>query len=196
MIDKLNRLSGIIHRLKLSRATVDEAITLIHEIKEDLVKMPDLTSYFTPKLALQLIEKYSSLISDVNEKLTKIEVELRNRRFSSAEKTLIEVNKLVSQLVAMRSMLMSGVNVVPSTGLVSPVNTTQITTRCGGVASRIYGYIVRLGKVPSKQLSVWMNMEGIDPKQGESALSCLLNRGYLITESEGGEIYYRPLIVE
>lgn len=195
MMDKLNRLVYSVSRLRWDERLAYEAVELIHNIREELVNMPELRGH-NVKYMLQYIDRISQLISEASEKLTELEDAIQHKRYRTANKLVKEVVKQIAEIVTKKNVLYSGVNVAPATGLLSPIDTTNITNKCGGVASRIYGYIVRSGRVSSTRLSHWANEVGLVGEEVSKAIQCLLSRGYLITESEGGEIYYRAVFPE
>lgn len=131
-----------------------------------------------------------SRIAEANSKLVSMLTALSTKLPYASRKEIAEYLVGIGNLIGFISVFMEAPSAAPLGGLVSREEVTDVAAELGGVAARVYGYIVSMGRVGSRMVREWAKVQGLKVEEVESALRRLVERGLLRVEVSGGDLEF------
>lgn len=185
-MEKLNRLDHVLHMLRIDPRMRGEALRIIDEIREGIatINMSNIA-----RITLPALDRLANAVAEAEKSLTELSMLIQSGKYNEALEKFGDVVVKIARLMALNSLI-SGSYTTKTTGLLTPIDTTDIVKQCGGIAGRLYGYIIKHGKPSSQELEEYTRNNGINKDEAEKAIECLLRREYITTINDGGEIYY------
>lgn len=141
-----------------------------------------------PRAVHVVLAKLGDELSKLQSALAEVHMLLAAASERAVRKAVIGLGKHIGAL----SVWMTAPRAAPLGGLLAGVDTSEIAIEDGGVAARVYSYILSRGRVSSKLLSRWATSQGLDRDEVEEALRRLIEKGYVRAEAAVGEVEYVP----
>ncbi|MEM1810172.1 MAG: hypothetical protein QW324_04860 [Thermofilaceae archaeon] len=181
LLDRLSRLD--------TEGGREEAARIVRAMVQAASRLKPSISGAHPRVQQAILTGFAERLSKVQEALAALHVLLESGSARAVRKAAVSLGAQIGALVVFTEMPTTA----PLAGLTEPADVTDVASEVGGVAARVYGYILRCGRVSSRVLARWAAASGIDRGDLEEALRRLVERGYVRVEAGGEGLEYLPV---